>query len=161
MKLFNKMKISFTSRSYLKQCMVYMTCSLSMLNPNTVVARLCYDYNFLLSGPCLARTHAHTCICFVYRVVWVLRALWIILSETINMLRKLHKTNIFGMPQKICHMFMYIAPSSGHELFNSNLHFNLIQRKLKVVFWYLGYKECCTFWKIDGNSFKSTNYTVA
>ena len=38
---------------------------------------------------------------FVYRVVWVLKALWIILSETINILRKLHKTNIFGMPPKI------------------------------------------------------------
>ena len=33
-----------------------------------------------------------------YRVVWVLKALWIFLSETINFLRKLHKTNIFGMP---------------------------------------------------------------
>ena len=36
---------------------------------------------------------------FVYRVVWVLKkALWIVLSQTINILRKLHKTNIFGMP---------------------------------------------------------------
>ena len=34
---------------------------------------------------------------FVYRVVRVLKAL----SETINFLRKLHKTNIFGMPPKI------------------------------------------------------------
>ena len=33
---------------------------------------------------------------FVYRVVLALEALWIILSETINILRKLHKTNIFG-----------------------------------------------------------------
>ena len=38
---------------------------------------------------------------FVYRVVWVLEALWTVLSETINVLRKLHKTNIFGMPPKI------------------------------------------------------------
>ena len=38
---------------------------------------------------------------FVYRVVWVLKALWIVLSETINILRKLHKTRIFGMPPKI------------------------------------------------------------
>ena len=35
---------------------------------------------------------------FVYRVVWVIKALWIFLSETINFLRKLHKTNNFGMP---------------------------------------------------------------
>ena len=30
----------------------------------------------------------------------VLKALWIIFSETINILSKLHKTNIFGMPPK-------------------------------------------------------------
>ena len=34
-------------------------------------------------------------------VVRVLKALWIFWSETINFLRKLHKTNIFGMPPKI------------------------------------------------------------
>ena len=38
---------------------------------------------------------------FPYRVIRVLQALWICLSETINFLRKLHKTNIFGMPPKI------------------------------------------------------------
>ena len=38
---------------------------------------------------------------FVYRVAWVLKALWIILSETINILRKFAKNNIFGMPPKI------------------------------------------------------------
>ena len=38
---------------------------------------------------------------FVYRVVWFLKVLWIFLSETNNFLRKLHKTNIFGMPPKI------------------------------------------------------------
>ena len=38
---------------------------------------------------------------FIYRIVWVLKALWIILSETINILRKLHKSNIFRMPPKI------------------------------------------------------------
>ena len=37
---------------------------------------------------------------FAYSVVRVL-ALWIFLSETNNFLRKLHKTNIFGMPSKI------------------------------------------------------------
>ena len=37
---------------------------------------------------------------FVYRVVWVLKALWIFLSETI-LFFLLHKTNIFGMPPKI------------------------------------------------------------
>ena len=39
-------------------------------------------------------------ICFVCRVAGVLKALWIVLSEAINILRQLHKTNIFGMPPK-------------------------------------------------------------
>ena len=36
------------------------------------------------------------------------------------------------------------------------LPFKLILRSSEVVFWCLD-RECCTFWKIDGNSFKSTN----
>ena len=35
--------------------------------------------------------------------------------------------------------------------------FKLILRRFEVVFWCLEW-ECCTFWKIDGNSFKSTNW---
>ena len=35
---------------------------------------------------------------FVYRVAGVLKALWIVLSDTISNLKKLHKTTIFGMP---------------------------------------------------------------
>ena len=38
---------------------------------------------------------------FAHRVVRVLKALRIILSETFNFLRKLHKTYIFGMSLKI------------------------------------------------------------
>ena len=33
--------------------------------------------------------------------IWVLKALWIFLFETINFRRKLHKTNIIGMPPRI------------------------------------------------------------
>ena len=33
---------------------------------------------------------------FVYSILWVLKALWIVLSETINILRNLHTTKIFG-----------------------------------------------------------------
>ena len=51
---------------------------------------------------------------FVYRVEWVLKAMWTILSETINIVRKLHETTIFGMPPKFYHRVMYLAPSSGH-----------------------------------------------
>ena len=93
---------------------------------------------------------------FVYRVVWALKALWIFLSETINFLRKLHKTNILGCPRKFYHRVMYIAPSSGHISLNLNMLFKFVLRRFEVVFWCLEW-ECCTFWKIDGNSFKSTN----
>ena len=92
----------------------------------------------------------------MYRVVWVLKALWTFLSETINFLRKLHKTNIFGLPRKFYHRVMYIAPSSGHISLDFNMPFKLILRRFEVVFWSLEW-ECCTFGKIDGNSFKSTN----
>ena len=51
---------------------------------------------------------------------------------------------------------MYIAPSSGHKLLNLDLPFKLILRRCEVIFWCLEW-ECCTFKKIDGNSFKSTN----
>ena len=40
----------------------------------------------------------------IYRVLWILQALWIVLFETINVLRKLQQQqqqNIFGMPPKI------------------------------------------------------------
>ena len=40
---------------------------------------------------------------FVYRVVWVLKALWIFLSETINFLRKLHKLTVSGCPRNFYH----------------------------------------------------------
>ena len=74
---------------------------------------------------------------FVYRVGWVLKALWIFLSETINFLRKLHNTKIFGM---------YIAPSSGHISLNFDMPFKLILRRFEVVFWCLEW-ECCSFLK--------------
>ena len=60
------------------------------------------------------------------------------------------------MPRTFCHRVMYIAPSSGHISLNFNMPLKLILRRFEVVFWCLG-RECCTFWKIDGNSFKSTN----
>ena len=70
---------------------------------------------------------------FVYRVVWVLKALSIFLSETNNFLRKLHKKNIFGMPRKFYHRVMYIAPSSGHISLAFNMPFKLILRRFEVV----------------------------
>ena len=57
---------------------------------------------------------------FVYRVLWFLMSLWIVLSETITILRKLHEVKIFGIPIFLTRV-MYIAPFSGHTLFNLNL----------------------------------------
>ena len=54
------------------------------------------------------------------------------LSEIINIFRKLHKTNIFGMPPKCYHRVMYIAPSSGHILLNLNLPLNWFYRGLRL-----------------------------
>ena len=60
---------------------------------------------------------------FVYRAV---------LSETIDILRKLHKTNIFGKPPRELYieLCIYIAPSSGHELLKLNLPFKLILKEV-------------------------------
>ena len=69
------------------------------------------------------------------RVLWILKALWIVLSETINILRKLHETNISGMPPPPPNFFMVVivlcklAPSSGHALLNLNLPCRLILRR--------------------------------
>ena len=52
---------------------------------------------------------------------------------------------------------MHIAPSSDHSLLTSNLPFELILRKFEFVFWCLVW-ECCTFQKIDENSFKYYNF---
>ena len=79
---------------------------------------------------------------FVYRVLWILKALWIDLPETINILRKLQENKISGCPRKFYHRFMYIAPSSGELLPNFNLLFKGILRRFEVIFWCLKW-ECC------------------
>ena len=96
---------------------------------------------------------------FVYRVVWVLKALCIFLSETIHFLRKLHKTKILGCPRKFSHRVMYIhvAPSSGHISLNSNMPFRLILKKEVCGCFLMSGVRMLHFRKIDGNSFKSIN----
>ena len=66
--------------------------------------------------------------------------------------------NIFlaGCPEEFNHRFMYIAPSSDCSLVTPHLPFKVILQRFKVVFWCLEWK-CCTFQKIDENSFQSTN----
>ena len=94
---------------------------------------------------------------FIYRVVRVLKALWIFLSETINFSEKIAiKLTFSWCPRKFYHRVLYIAPSSGHISLKSYMPFNFILRRFEVVFWCLEW-ECCIFWKIDGNSFNSTN----
>ena len=91
---------------------------------------------------------------FVHRILWILKALWIVLSETINNLRNLKKKRFRVALQQIYHRVIYIVPSSGHSLVNLNIPFTLILRRFAVVFWCLEW-ECCTFQKTDENSFKS------
>ena len=91
----------------------------------------------------------------VYRVLWILKALWIVLSATINILKKKKATTTTksGFPQRFCHWFMYIAPSSGHSMMNQNFPFKLILRRFEVVFWCLGweYRTVYRLMKIHSN----------
>ena len=87
---------------------------------------------------------------FVYRVLWFLMSLWIVLSETITILRKLHEVKIFGIPIFLTRV-MYIAPFSGHTLFNLNLCLKLIPSYVhKPVVNFLGHPNffVCKFLKI-------------
>ena len=83
--------------------------------------------------------------CFVWNLFWV-----------ICKKKKKKKKTFSECPQKFCHRFMYIAPSSGCYLLNRNMPFKLILRRFEIVFWCLEW-ECCTFQNIDENSFKSIN----
>ena len=59
---------------------------------------------------------------FIY---FILKALWIILSETINILRNLQK-KIFFTPQEFyhyVHSYIHVAPSSDHLLLKLTLSF--------------------------------------
>ena len=38
---------------------------------------------------------------YVYRVLWILKALWIVLAETINILKNVQWNDIFAKPKKI------------------------------------------------------------
>ena len=101
-------------------------------------------------------------LCKYIRVLWIVKALWIVWSETINILRYLQFKTFLGCPRQFHHRFMHIYPSSGHSFVNLNVPFKLILRTFDVAFWYLEW-ECCTFQKIDENWFKSTNtkFTMA
>ena len=96
---------------------------------------------------------------FVYRVLWILTALWTILSETINILRNLPPLQIILGAKNVCHRCVYIAHSNDCSLLTLSLPFKVIHMKFEVVFW-CPERECCTFQKTD-NSFKYTNYIMA
>ena len=93
---------------------------------------------------------------FVYRVVWVLKSPVDLFVWNHQFSEKIAKLKFSGCPRKFYHRIIYIAPSSGHISLNFNMPFKLILRRFEVIFWCLEW-ECCTFWKKDGNSFKSTN----
>ena len=66
---------------------------------------------------------------FVYRVVWVLKALWIVLSET-AIWENCIKLTFSGCPRKFYHRVIYIAPSCGHISLNFNTPFTLILKEV-------------------------------
>ena len=72
-------------------------------------------------GFCLFKLHvSYTSKSPVNRFVW---------NFVINILRKLHKTDIFWDAPKTC-TIMYIDPSSGHSLLSLNLPFKLVLRSV-------------------------------
>ena len=56
------------------------------------------------------------------------------MSETINIFKKLHKTNTFGMPSENVVVYVNVAPNNDNELLNRNLPFKLILRMFEAVF---------------------------
>ena len=96
---------------------------------------------------------------FVYRVVWVLKPCESFCLKPPIFWENCINLTFSGCPRKFCQKVMYIAPSSGHISLNSNMPFKVILRRCEVVFWCLEW-ECCTFWKTDGNAFKSTTYPI-
>ena len=84
----------------------------------------------------------------------------IVLSETINILRNLQKTNIFRMPPRILsYVYVHVAPSSDPFIGDPqslSLPFKVILnlRRFEVIFWCLEW-ECCTFQTTVDNSNRS------
>ena len=70
------------------------------------------------------------------------------------------KDKIYGGPPEFYHRLMYIAPSGDRSVLTLNLPFTVTRWRFEVVSWCLEW-ECCTFWKTDENSFKSTNTIMA
>ena len=86
---------------------------------------------------------------FVYWVLWILKALWIVLSKTINILINLQPKILFPPtppppPQEFYSGFIYIVPSSECSLLILSLSLKVIPKRFDIVFWCLKW-ECCTF----------------
>ena len=72
-----------------------------------------------------------------------LKALWTVLSETINIMRSLQKKAQFlGCPCEFPYRFMYKVPSSDHSLLTHILPLKVILRQFKFVFWCLDWERC-------------------
>ena len=85
--------------------------------------------------------------------------MWIVLSETINMLRNLQKIHIFGVPREFYHSFIYIVPSSDHSLLTLNMPFKVMLKRFEVVFMF-GVKML-HFWRLINIHFINQYYTMA
>ena len=62
--------------------------------------------------------------CSLFIVLWILKAVWVVLSETINNLKNLKKKQFY-------HRFMHRAPSSDHSLLTLKLTLNWFYGSLK------------------------------
>ena len=90
---------------------------------------------------------------FVYRVLWTLKAFWIWFVS---------KQNFPEVPWQFFPWLYVHVHSSLLWLFiaNPQCAFKVILWRLEVVFWCVDppERECCTFVKIDDNSFKFMQY---
>ena len=73
---------------------------------------------------------------FIYRVLCILKALRIVLSKTINILRNVQNNNkIWDASETFSiGLYIHVAPSSDHSLMTLTLLFKVILRRYVVVF---------------------------
>ena len=98
----------------------------------------CVGFGFLKSqcivlAKIYSENEKKTFMGFVYRVLWIPKALWIVLSEAISILRNLQKhKHILGCPPLVSHRFMYIAPSSVIHCWTSMCLLNWFQGVMRL-----------------------------
>ena len=93
---------------------------------------------------------------FLYIILWIVQALWIILSETINIFRKLQKYNILPL---VKFMHIHVAPSSGHFCWTLICLLNFYSKEVSACFLMSGVRINARLKRLIEyeNSFESTN----